>query len=126
MPPKTIADADSKRVDKLTIDGIAANLDGVYEFDFEELLDTLTNREIHQIKLISGVRLGELNDALNAGDNDLIIAFAVIILRRRGKRIDEDMLWDAPAGTKILLDLDDRQEQQEDAGGPPAEAPATD
>ena len=112
-----------RTADKLTIDGIAANVDGVYEFDLEELLNSLTNREIHQIKVMSGVRLGELNDALSAGDNDLIIAFAYLILRRRGKRIDEDTLWDAPAGTKVMLDLADRQEDEPDS--PPDRLSAT-
>lgn len=101
-------------MDKLIITGLGS-LDGTIDFDIEELLANLTNREIHRIKTMSGVRLGELMDALGAGDNDVLIALAAILLAQRGKRFDEDQLWDAPAGSGIAFDLADREG---DAGPP--------
>ena len=79
--------------DKIVIEGIDA-YDGEYEFD----ASTLTNRELHTIKRLTGVRAGELEDAMRAADTDLLIAFAAIAINRAGKPVIEDVLWDAPIG----------------------------
>lgn len=102
--------------DKVIISGLPP-LDGEYEFDVVELLNSLTNRELHKIKVMSGVRAGELDEALEAGDSDLFLAIALIVLQRRGRRVDEDMLWDAPAGSGVTLDIADREF---DADPPPS------
>lgn len=112
-------------MDKLIVEGIPA-LNGVYEFDITELLalgapGALTNREGHRIKMMSGVRVGELMDALEAGDNDVVIALAAIVMTRKGKRVDEELLWDAPIGGGVTLDIATRVEEG-DAEDPPAEA----
>jgi len=77
----------------LTIAGVPP-LDGDYDLD----ISRFTNRELHTIKEISGVRAGELKAAVEAADNDLIVAFAVIVLRRAGKTVEPDQLWDADSG----------------------------
>lgn len=107
--------------DKLIIEGIPP-LDGEYEFDFAELLDSLTNREYHVIKVMTGVRAAEVFEAMEAGDTDLVMALAVIILRRRGKRVDEDRFWDAEAGTAIRIVVGSREVEEVEEDGPPAPA----
>lgn len=82
----------------ITINGIDP-YDGRYEFDLQ-----FTNGELHRIKQISGVRLGELIDSLKAVDMGLIVALAVVALERAGKYVDEDLLWAAESGG-IALDL---------------------
>lgn len=89
--------------------------DGEYE-----LGGGLTNREFHTIKRISGLRVGEIDEAFQAGDNDLIIAFTVIALQRAGMHVNEDILWDAETG-KITYVFDGA-----DAGPPDENQPASD
>lgn len=114
------------QLDTLTIDGIDRAVDGTYEFDFIDLIGNLTNREIHRIKVMTGVRYGEMLDAFKAGDNDLNVAFAAILLQRRGKRVDDDVLWDAPAGSRIHLHIHDRDEEPAgDDVSPPEQPSAT-
>lgn len=57
--------------------------DGVYPLDTKE--EPLTLRELHLIKKVSGVRSGELEEAGDAGDSDLMVALAVVAMRRAGK-----------------------------------------
>jgi hypothetical protein len=78
---------------KLKIAGVPP-LDGDYDLD----ISAFTNRELHTIKEIAGVRAGELKAAMEASDNDLVVAFAVIVLRRAGKQVHPDQLWDAELG----------------------------
>jgi hypothetical protein len=70
-------------------------LEGAYEF---EDIATFTNRELHRVKRLTGLRVGEFQEAFEVGDNDVLVSLAVIILERAGKVVDDDMLWDAPAG----------------------------
>jgi hypothetical protein len=95
-------------VSKLVIEGVFG-LDGEYEAD----LSYFTNRELHQIKKQTGIRAGEFSEAFASGDNDVMVAFAVVILNRAGKEGAEELLWDAKAGAVTLV-LDD--EDDEDAG----------
>lgn len=90
--------------------------DGDYPFDFENL----TNRDHHIIKEISGVRGNELEDAFQARDNDLIVAFCEIALRKAGVAVNRDALWDAPVGA-IQLVADDEEEQESPPLAPPSE-----
>lgn len=109
--------------DTLTVKGLG-RLDGVYEFDRDDLLGAMTNRELHRIKVMAGVRAGEIQDALAAGDNDVLVALAAIILTQRGKQVDDDLLWDAPAGAGLVWKF---EESEADADPPaiPAETPET-
>lgn len=97
--------------------------DGVYEADFKA--SPFNNRELHWIKETSGVRLGEMEEAANAGDNDLLVAWAAIAVIRSGKARKEnyrdltDLLFEAEGG-KITAKI-----VKEDADAdPPAEAAA--
>jgi len=65
---------------ELKLDG-STNWPGTYSLD----LSTLNGREYNWVKKIANVRLGELFDAMEAGDYDLTIAFTVIALVRDGK-----------------------------------------
>lgn len=88
-------------MDKIKIEGVLP-YDGEYDLD----VSYFTNRELNIIKRLSGVRAGELDEAFGAGDNDLIVALAVIALRRAGKTAAEDAIWDAPSG-KITFVADE-------------------
>jgi hypothetical protein len=80
---------------KNKIEGVPV-LNGEYPIDET----TLTNRDFHTIKKVSGLRAAELEEAFAAGDVDLVVALAVCALYRAGKREPEivDMLFDAEAG----------------------------
>lgn len=85
--------------------------DGTYVFeDFN-----LTNRELHRIKEISGIRAGELIEALEANDRAAFVGFAVVMLARHGKTVHPDDLWDGDSAS-IRIVLGD--EVEEDAGPP--------
>jgi len=94
--------------DKLIVNGLGRPFDGEYEFDVTGMLtlghpDCLTNREGHRVKGMTGLRMGEFTDAVKAGDTDVIVALAAVVLARHGKQIDEDLLWDAPIGSGITI-----------------------
>ena len=105
----------------LKIEGVS-RLDGEYPLD----ITSFTNRELHLIKQESGVRAGEIEEAFGAGDNDLIVVIALIVLQREGKGQAaqiKDALWDAEAGA-ITFDFSDLEEE-EDALPPADEPPAS-
>lgn len=97
-------------------------IEGVPPWDGDYPLDVayFTNRELHLIKQIADVRAGELQDEFARGNNDLVVAIAVIASARNGKTIPVDDLWDAPAG-KITLEEDAVEVEPI----PPAVAPPT-
>ncbi len=99
---------------KIKIEGLPG-WDGEYDFDGSYF----TNRELQLIKRETGIRAGELEDAMLVQDNDLVVAVTLIALKRLGKEIPAEMLWDAPVG-KITMELD---EGEADAG-PPAVPPS--
>lgn len=80
-------------VAKIIITGIPG-YNGEYDID----LSYLTNKDLHTVKRIAGVRAGEIQAALDAEDNDLAVAFTVIALERNGKAVHEQVLWDAKVG----------------------------
>lgn len=82
----------------LLIEGIPP-WDGRYEFDWG-----FTNLELHRIKEISGVRAGELAEALAASDAAVIVAVAKIVLDRNHKHVDVDELWGGDGGS-LRIDL---------------------
>lgn len=100
---------------KVKIEHANPRIAGEHELD----LGYFTNRELHLIKKETGVRAGELVDAFQAGDNDLLIVLAFVALQRNGRLdVPIDALWEMEAGT-ITLDLSD---EEEDAS-PPESAP---
>lgn len=106
-------------MDKIVIKG-ARPYDGEWEFDS----GFFTNRELHTIKRISGLRAGELNEALKAGDTDLVVALAVVALQRHGKQVDEDTIWDAEGGDVQFVGVPDTSEEGDE--GPPGVAAPSD
>lgn len=109
-------------MDKLVVTGLG-KLDGEYDCNLGEMLslgspEALTNREGHRIKQMSGVRAGELDDALEAGDNDVMLALAAIVLSRAGKTFDDDVLWDAPMGSGVMFHIGDREPEGEESHPP--------
>lgn len=101
-------------MDKIVISNVPP-YDGEYEVD----VSYFTNRELHEIKRLTGVRAGELQDAFDAGDSDLIVAIAAIALKRAGKQVVDDLLWDAEAGSVMFVAGED------DAGPPDDEQPGS-
>ncbi len=92
---------------KVTIEGTA--FDGTYDLDMDV---PFNGRELHVVKELAGVRLGEIEEALQAGDYDVFIAFAAIALTRAGKitkdqtiRAARDVLLEADGGN-ITLEAD--------------------
>lgn len=105
-------------MDKILIEGIPG-LDGEYEID----VSYFTNREMHLIKRIAGVRGGELDEAFRSGDTDIIVAVAAIALQRNGKQADENKLWDAPVGSLRYIAAPAPQEESDGDAFPPAQTP---
>jgi hypothetical protein len=102
-------------MDRIVINGVAG-YNGEHPFD----ASYFTNKELHTIKRIAGVRAGEIQAAFAAGDNDLIVAFAVIALERNGKTVYEEALWNATVG--CIEFVADTAAKEEDAD-PPANGP---
>ena len=80
-------------------------LDGSYEME----LGRFTLGELRIIKKEAGVRAGEIEDAMRAGDTDLLVAFALIALKRSGREVAPERLWEADSAG-IELDLSDEEE----------------
>jgi hypothetical protein len=95
--------------DKIVITGVPP-YDGEYEFDGTYM----TNRELHVIKKLTGLRVGEFQEALANADTDVILGIAVVALTRHGKDVHEDTLWDAEAGAITYV-------AEEEPASPPAE-----
>ena len=94
-------------MNRLIIEGVPP-YDGTHEF---EDFTSFTNRELHRIKKQTGIRVGEFAEALEAGDNDLLVALATVILERTGIKVDDDILWDADAGA-ITMDFSVEAEEE--------------
>lgn len=99
------------------------SLDGEYELD----VNRFTNLELHIIKQEAGVRAGEIEEAWTAKDNDVIVAFVLIALRRAGKgevAALRDSVWEADTGSiKLDLTREEREQQEADEKIPPASEP---
>lgn len=80
-------------MDRFVVTGVSPAFDGDYPID----IGSFTMRELQIIKRMSGVRAGELEEAFNAGDSDLILAIAVIAVRRNGKQweVFERLAWES-------------------------------
>ena len=104
---------------KIIITGVPG-VDGEYDFDM-----TFTHRDFHTIKQVAGVRANEVQDALEGGDLDIVVAMAEIALRRAGVAHSVDDLWDAEAGA-ITLDVADVEETDVDIPPSPEDEPRSD
>lgn len=99
--------------EKIIIEGIDS-YDGTYELP----LGHLKNGEWHEVRQLSGIRPREAADALLAGDLGLIVALAVVALRRSGRPVIPQLLWDSEGGAI-------RVEFGGDDDSPPAESGTT-
>ena len=81
-----------------------------------DMPDNFTFREMNRIKRLTGLRAGELFPALEAGDTDVAMAFAITAADRAGKLRDEEQFYDLEIDA-IELDFSDEEEET----GPPAE-----
>lgn len=86
--------------------------DAIYEFPEGDL----TGREAAYLKSKAGVRLGEIAEAVEAGDWDVVLCMAVIAAGRSGQQLDYEQLLDRPVGEVGLVG-----EEDED---PPTQAPS--
>lgn len=82
--------------------------------------ESFTYKELSKIKEIAGVRAGEFAEAMAAGDVDVIVALAVIVMERAGLKPDVDKLYEMDADQ--ISAEDDQPEQEEEL--PPAAAAA--
>lgn len=109
--------------DHIHIEGVPP-YDGDHEIDFDTR--GFTNRELHTIKRLSGVRANELAASFAAGDNDLNVAMVVIALERNGHRVGpqgEQLLWDASVDAISIVTGDEEEAEAEDDVGPPSPRP---
>src|SRR3954451_17021770 len=103
------------------IEGVPG-FDGRYPLNLSE--EPFTMWELHLIKKVSGIRAGELEEASDAGDSDLVVVLAVVAMRRAGKVRKEhaiqvaDLLMDSAAGV-----IRYREDDKGDDASPPAEKP---
>lgn len=104
---------------QLTIEGVFG-ADGVYEFDFNAR--PFTNGDLHLIKTVAGVRAGQLEEAMREGDNDMLVAMALIVLERNGKTVPAEALWSAEVGA-LRFEFPLTPDEQEDAEHPPKSEP---
>lgn len=81
-----------------------------------------TGRELQFIKLETGLRSGELDEALDAGDVEAMLALVVVAMRRAGREdaqlddlLDLNIGDDGPEGIDFLI-------EDEDGEGRPTEA----
>lgn len=74
--------------------------DGEYDID----IGTLTNRELHTIKKVTGLRGGELAEGLVTLDTDVFLGIAYVALERHGHKPLAEVLYEATIG-KIRLEL---------------------
>jgi hypothetical protein len=104
-------------VDKFVITGVPG-FDGEYPVD----IGSFTMRELQIIKRMSGVRAGELEEAFGAGDSDLILAVAVIAVRRNGRLWEtfEKLAWEADVASITFVGEDEEVAPDADPLMPPA------
>jgi len=94
--------------------------DGRYEFDDF----SFTNRELYEIKQLSGIRAGELIEALETNDTAAYVGVAMVVLQRHGHRLDPDDLWNAKVGS-ISIELGGGEDADPQTP-PPADEPEND
>lgn len=71
--------------------------------------DNFTYRELQTIKTVTGLRPAEFEEALGAGDPDIVIALAMICAKRAGHNMAADDLFDLEIGG-ITIEGDDEED----------------
>ncbi len=111
---------------KLVITDVHEDINGEHPCDLIGMLtvghpESLTNRELHRIKTLTGLVASRLFDAINEGDMDAELGVAAVVLDRNGKVFQDDWLWDAPMGSGMRFEVD-ASEEEEDVP-PPSDVP---
>lgn len=134
--------AEHEHVDKIVVKGYRG-LDGEYPFNLGDLLalgnpESLTVREQHRIRELSGVRGAEIPDAVLSLDAAAVAALVEVVLRRHDKNVKEELLWDArivaatgepdlssmkAAIAFCIAERDADEDEGGDEDNPPVEAP---
>src|SRR5574338_873884 len=115
--------------DKLIVSSINDAIDGEHPCDILGMLtighpNSLTNRELHRIKVMTGILAGDLFDAINNSDMDASVALAAVILTRADKSFQDDWLWDAPMGSGLTFEFRKVEEDKiPEADGVPESTP---
>lgn len=102
---------------KLIVNGVPP-WDGEYQFDDF----AFTNRELYDIKQLSGLRASELIEALDSNDTSAYVGVGMVVLARHGKLLEPDDLWNAKVGSiRIDLGADADPPTQSASEGKPSE-----
>jgi hypothetical protein len=90
--------------------------------------ESFTYREMGRIKTLTGIRAGEIEDALLAGDTDVVVAISQIAAERAGDAAPIEALENLQFGAiRVEADEDPTQaasEAADDASDAPQETPA--
>lgn len=84
---------------KVILKGVGPSLDGEYDISATE---SFTGHQLHLIKQVAGLRVAEIEEAIEASDYDLFVCIAVIALWNAGKVTRKD----ARAAADVLLEAD--------------------
>jgi len=107
---------------RITITGLDSRVDGSYDLDLE---DSFNGNELHLIKKYAGVRVGEISEAMGAGDYDLVVCLTKIAIDRSGKDVPMERLMEAKVGAIQFEQTDAEKAADEEADRlPPASAPS--
>jgi len=107
---------------KIVIAEVRSELDGEYDLD----ASGFTNFELHAIKKLTDLTAGDIGDAFERLDNDVIVAIAMVSLMREGKisgrspwnSAEVSALWDAKVGSIFVA-----EDEAEADADPPVIAP---
>jgi hypothetical protein len=76
-----------------------------------DMPEEMTGREFRYIKQETDLRAGEITDAVNGGDADVILCLAAIAMRRAGEAVEVEDLMDLRIGKpdefEVMEDVDD-------------------
>lgn len=87
------------------------------------LPDSFTYEEMALVKRITGLRAGELVDAMIADDSDVAVAYAAIALRRSGQGLSDFQIREQ-LNELVYGSIEIDWTKEEAADGPPADAGA--
>lgn len=105
--------------ERIKVQGVAG-FDGEYELDQA----AFNMDDLSLIKRVAGVRAAELDEALNAGDHEVLIAFAMVALRQSGhphwaafeRAVGVVSIDPSPI---ILVQPDEKREEGDEGENPP-------
>lgn len=80
-----------------------------------------TNKEFHLIKMETGIRPAEVDDAAKTGDTDVFVGFALVALQRVGYDNPQirKVIWDlSPAAFDVSAEFDEDDEEAQELPPP--------